>query len=102
MRGEIMRGTSHVSVPLLVVVAALVAGERSTSGQLPIPVQGQRGAEAPPPPGQPVQRGTGQGRGQRGQETQQPDPPPVVSPIATSSAEITGPGRFFETLMALK
>jgi len=97
-----MRGTSQVSVPLLVVVAALVAGERSTSGQLPIPIQGQRGAEAQPQPAQPPQRGGGQGRGQQGQGTPQPDPPPVVSPIAAASAEITGPGGFYETLMALK
>src|SRR5437867_9670904 len=63
-------------------------------GQLPIPVQqGQRGAQG--------QRGQG-GQGQRGQAAQPQDPPPVVSPIATVSAEITGPGRFFETLMELK
>ena len=63
-------------------------------GQLPIPVQqGQRGAQG--------QRGQG-GQGQRGQAAQPQDPSPVVSPIATVSAEITGPGRFFETLMELK
>ena len=68
-------------------------------GQLPIPVQGQRGAE--PRQGQPGQRGQrGGGRGQ--QPAQAPDPPPVVSAIATASTEITGPGKFYETLMELK
>jgi hypothetical protein len=79
--------------------AALFAGVVTTRGQLPIPVQGQRGADAPPAqPGQQGQRG----RGQRGPQVQPQDPPPIVSPIATVSAEITGPGRFYETLMALK
>jgi len=60
-------------------------------GQLPIPVQGQRGG--------------GQGQGQRGQRAGQPAAsaaPQVVAPIATVSAEITGPGKFYETLMELK
>ena len=63
----------------------------SVSGQLPIPVQGG---------------GQGQGqRGQRGGGGQQAAAPlvtPVVSPIAAASAEITGPGKFYETLMELK
>src|SRR5262249_37055681 len=60
--------------------------------QLPIPVQGQRGGQGPQPAPQ----------GPRGQATQPQDPPPVVSPIASASAEITGPGKFYETLMELK
>jgi hypothetical protein len=66
--------------------------------QLPIPVQGQRGAQAQPQ----AQQGPA-GRGNREpQQAAQPDPPPVVSAVATASAEITGPGKFFETLMELK
>src|ERR1041384_5974396 len=73
----------------LVVVASAV----TVLGQLPIPVQGQ---PAQQPQG-------GRGRGGRGAETQQaPDPPPVVSAIAAASPEITGPGKFYETLMELK
>jgi hypothetical protein len=56
-------------------------------------VQGQRGEQGP---------GQGRGRG-RGQElAAAPDPPPVVSPVATATPEITGPGKFYETLMELK
>src|SRR5689334_20728457 len=77
-------------VILLVVMIATVP----LTAQLPIPVQGHRGDQPP--------AGRGGGRG-RGQETPQvPDPPPVVSPIATASAEIIGPGKFYETLMELK
>jgi hypothetical protein len=75
----------------MVVIASAVA----VSAQLPIPVQGQPGAQG---------QGAGQGRGRgRGQEpAPAPDPPPVVSAIATATPEVTGPGRFYETLMALK
>src|SRR6185436_18410405 len=51
-----------------------------------------------PQPGQPGQRGGGRGS----QPAPAPDPPPVVSAIATASPEVTGPGKFFETLMELK
>src|SRR5215813_9454279 len=75
----------------------LLAGAITLTAQLPIPVQGQRGQPAAPqPPGQ----GRGRGRGQ--EPAQVPDPPPVVSAIAAATAEITGPGKFFETLMTLK
>jgi Alpha/beta hydrolase domain len=71
----------------------VVASAIALSAQLPIPVQGGQG--------QPAQ-GQGRGRG-RGQEpAQAPDPPPIVSAIATATPEITGPGKFYETLMALK
>src|SRR6185436_12341796 len=81
-----------------VVAVVVVAGAVTLAAQLPIPVQGQRG-QAPPP----GQQGQGRGRGGRGGEAQQaPDPPPVVSPLATATAEITGPGKFYETLMELK
>ena len=81
-----------------VLTAVFVMGLGITVlAQLPIPVQGQRGG--------------GQGQGQQGQRGQRgggapaaaaPAAPPVVSPIATVSAEITGPGKFYETLMELK
>src|SRR5215813_2633751 len=75
----------------------LLAGAITLTAQLPIPVQGQRGQPAAPQaPGQ----GRGRGRGQ--EPAQVPDPPPVVSAIAAATAEITGPGRFYETLMELK
>src|SRR5688572_30222315 len=85
--------------------AAVVAiGAVTGAGQLPIPVQGQRGGDGQ---GQQAQPPGGQGqRGQRGQRGAQaatvPAAPQVVSPIATVSAEITGPGKFYETLMELK
>jgi hypothetical protein len=87
-----------------IVSAAIVmsVGAITVFGQLPIPVQGQRGGQAPPPqgppPGQPGQRGGGRGP----QPAPAPDLPPVVSAIATASPEVTGPGKFFETLMELK
>ena len=46
----------------------------------------------------PGQRGGGRGP----QQPPAPDPPPVVSAIATASPEVTGPGKFFETLLELK
>jgi Alpha/beta hydrolase domain len=83
---------SHRFVPAATLVSmALLIGGTIVLGQLPIPVQGQRGA------------GQGQGqRGQRGGQAAAPTAPPVVSPIAIVSAEITGPGKFYETLMELK
>src|SRR5215813_539709 len=79
---------ARVAVLALLVVAAVPLG-----AQLPIPVQGQRGE-------QPAGRGVGRGRGQ--EPAPAPDPPPVVSAIATATPEITGPGKFYETLMELK
>src|SRR6476661_8041156 len=83
----------------LVFTASLaVAGAATLFAQLPIPVQGQRG-QTPAAPGQ---QGQGRGRGGRGGDVQAPDPPPVVSPLAVATPEITGPGKFYETLMELK
>jgi hypothetical protein len=80
------------SATAALVVAVVAISAITVFGQLPIPVQGQPG---------------GQGQGQRGRGRGQepapvPDPPPVVSAITTASTEITGPGKFFETLMELK
>jgi hypothetical protein len=75
-----------------VVGFALLAGASATVfAQLPIPVQGQRGGA----------QGQQAPQGQRGQRGAQPATP-VVSPIAMVSQEITGPGKFYETLMELK
>jgi len=91
--------TNRVTRVLAVATVAVVVSAATVVGQLPIPVQGQRGVQTPPAqPGQPGQPG----RGQRGQQTPPQDPPPVVSPVASPSLDVTGPGRFFETLMALK
>jgi hypothetical protein len=78
------------------VAVAVTMSAITTWGQLPIPVQGQPGGQGRQ--GQPGQRGGGRGQ----QPAQVPDPPPVASAIATASAEVTGPGKFFETLMELK
>src|SRR4029077_14620987 len=75
--------------------AVLMTATVTLLGQLPIPTRGA----APPARGQGPGRG---GRGGRGQDVQAPDPPPVVSAIATATPEVTGPGQFYETLMELK
>src|ERR1043166_8610832 len=81
---------------LFFAAAVVVAGAVTIAGQLPIPTRGGQ----PPAPGQ---QGQGRGRGARGGEaTQAPDPPPAVSAIAVATPEITGPGKFYETLMELK
>src|SRR5437762_4912542 len=84
----------------LAVIAVVIAASAVTVlGQLPIPTRGQTPPAGPGAPGQ----GQGRGRAGRGGEAPQaPDPPPVVSAIAMATPEITGPGKFYETLMELK
>jgi hypothetical protein len=86
---------------IVFVIVAAIGNAIAALSQLPIPVQGQGGGQGQPPqapqPGPPGQRG---GRGQLTPAA--PDPPPVVSAVAAASPEITGPGKFFETLMELK
>jgi len=84
--------TSTVALIAVVITASAV----TVLGQLPIPTRGQTSPAAPGAPGQ------GQGRGRGGVAPQAPDPPPVVSAIAIGTPEITGPGKFYETLMELK
>jgi len=81
---------SRRTLTVVLVTAAIAIGGITIRGQLPIPVQGQTG-QVP-----------GQGRGRGQQPDAPPDSPPVVSAIATASPEVTGPGKFFETLMELK
>ena len=69
------------------VAGVLAVSAITVFGQLPIPVQGQ--PEGQGRQGQPGQRGGGRGQ----QPPQVPDPPPVVSAVATASAEVTGPGK---------
>ena len=87
LQGEGMSGTNRVTRTIMLGGVAVAITVMTALGQLPIPVQGQRAQG---------------GQGQRGQQAQPQDPPPVVSPIATVSAEIAGPGKFYETLMELK
>ena len=83
------------STRLAILLSLSIATAPAVLGQLPIPVQGQRGG------GQGQQAPQGQ-RGQRGGQPTAPAVNPVVSPLATISSEIAGPGKFFETLMELK
>jgi hypothetical protein len=86
----------RTSTRFVMGLALLIGASAAMRGQLPIPVQGQRGGG-----GQGQQAVQGQ-RGQRGGQAAAPAATPVVSPIATVSSEITGPGKFYETLMELK
>ena len=65
------------------------------SGQTAIPTQGGRGGQGQP----------GQGQGRRGggpPEASNLPASPVAAPLPTISAEVTGPGKIFESLMELK
>src|SRR5947207_443284 len=92
-----MRTTGHLILRITFVAALFAITVMTVLGQLPIPTQGQRGGQQGQQNGAQGQRGQG-----RGQQAAPQDPPPVVSPIATASQEITGPGKFYETLMELK
>lgn len=78
--------------PIIVALIAMVvaASVMTLAGQAPLPLQGQRG------------RGDGPARGRQGQAPPSNLPQtPVVSPMATVSPEVTGPGKMFPALMAL-
>ena len=82
-----MRARGRVAAALGAVIMAGTA--IAVSGQSAIPTQGGRG-------------GRGQPQGQRGGGPPQPSnlpATPVVSPLATISAEVTSPGRMLESLM---
>lgn len=83
--------TAANRVTTLVLAACVVAASVLTlEGQAPLPVQGQRGRGQGPAPG---------GRGQAA-ASNLPEKP-VVSPVASLSAEVTGPGKMFSALMSL-
>ena len=96
-----MRVVNRLAGTLAPAAFVVALGAITLWGQLPIPVPGQnnapqRGGQVPE-----GQRGPGQ-QGQRGRGAPAAPPAPmVVAPLATASPEITGPGRFFETLMQL-
>jgi hypothetical protein len=91
---------NRLTLQAAIAAVVLTISVLTVRGQLPIPAQGQRGGQGQ---GQQGQRGAGQGQGQRGgAQAATPPAPQVVSPIAAASAEITGPGKFYETLMELK
>jgi hypothetical protein len=78
---------------LTAVTLALMAavGVITLNGQMPIPIQGGRGGA--------------QGQAQRGGGPPQPSnlpASPIAAPIPAVSAEVTGPGAMFESLMELK
>jgi len=81
----------HIVLAFIVIIATLAG----LSAQTAIPTREGRGGQA----GQ----GGGQGRrgGGPGPELNLP-PTPVAAPLPTLSAEITGPGPLFESLMELK
>ena len=96
----------HVGGRLALAALVVAVSAVTIFGQLPIPVPGQNNGA---PAGAQGQRGAGQGQrgggqGQRGQRgaPAAPAAPMVVAPLATATAEITGPGKFYETLMELK
>src|SRR5687767_4153969 len=79
------------------VLAALVAAAITVSAQSAIPTQGGRGRQGGAGDG----RQGGQGRGGAGQPSTIPAEP-VVAPMPTVTAAVTGPGAMFESLMELK
>ena len=87
-----MRSNIHTWRNAAVVVVIIAANAAAFAGQLPIPVQGQgRGA------------GRGQeGRGGGGGTAASLPSGPVTTPVPAVSAEVTGPGPFFETLMKIR
>jgi hypothetical protein len=72
----------------------MAVGMVAVSGQTAIPIQGGRGGQG--------QQGQAQGR-RGGGPPQASNLPtsPVTTPLPTVSAEVTGPGRMFESLMEL-
>jgi hypothetical protein len=85
----------HRLAALVAAVSLAGASTIVTSGQTAIPTREGRGGA----------QGQGQGQGRRGggpaPQTNLPSSP-VSTPLPTISAEVTGPGPMFESLMALK
>jgi hypothetical protein len=100
-----MRKKNTITFAVVLIFVVVLLNVSALLGQLPIPTQGgaQGGGQRGGGGGAQQQGGQGQ-RGQRGgqQQAAAPAVTPVVSPIATASPEVTGPGKFYETLMELK
>ena len=80
----------------MTAACAVALGAIALSGQTAIPTQGERGGQG--------QQGRGQGQGRRGgapPDASNLPTSPVASPVAAISAEVTGPGKMFESLMEL-
>jgi Alpha/beta hydrolase domain len=89
-----MRET-HLALKTTIAALAVVLGAVALSGQTAIPTQGGRGGQG--------QQGQGQGRRGGGPpEASNLPTSPVAAPLPTISAEVTGPGQIFESLMELK
>jgi hypothetical protein len=75
------------------LACGLVLTGTTLLAQAPPPLQGQRGEAT----------GAQTNQGQRGRQAQESNLParPVVSPLATISAEVTGPGTMFPALFSL-
>ena len=93
--------TNRWIVVIASVAIVMAGGAITVFGQLPIPVQGQRGGQTRPRrrsrgnQGSAVAAGDSSRHRRRIRRRSCP-------PIATASPEVTGPGKFFETLMELK
>ena len=86
---------SSLSAALVAAVVALSA--IALAAQSAIPTQGGRGQG-----GQGRQGGGGQGRGGGAPQPSNLPAEPVAAPLPSITAEVTGPGPMFESLMALK
>ena len=80
--------TREVFGRLVIALVASAVGVATLAGQAPLPLRG-RG-----------QSGGGAGRGQAAPPSNLPQQP-VAAPLATVSAEVTGPGSMFPALMSL-
>src|SRR5688500_12906253 len=92
--GARMRRRMHAFFSTMLVAVGIVA----LSAQTPIPTQGGRGQGG----GQGAGRQGGQGRGGGAPQPSNLPATPVAAPLAAISAEVTGPGNMFESLMELK
>jgi hypothetical protein len=82
---------ARVTFRATLVALTAIIGSTALDGQSPIPTQGRRGG------------GPGQGQGQRAGGPPPSNLPasPTAAPIPTVSAQVTGPGAMFESLMQL-
>jgi hypothetical protein len=91
-----MRGSSRLALGSVLAAAIAAVGVATLVAQAPLPLRGAQGT----PQGRGQEGAQGQGRG-RGQAPSNLPSSPVVSPLATISAEVTAPGEMFPGLMPL-